>query len=76
MHIIFVYYQYLTLKHVANLLFIQAVAKSPPPAIENVSFLHFNNPTRMPWHAKYQSEILPKMPFKVKKIIQQWLDGK
>ena len=44
--------------------------------IDEVSFLHFNNPNLRPWHGKYKDEMYPNLPTSIKHVIEEWLDGK
>ena len=50
--------------------------KSKHPEIDEVSFLHFNNPDLLPWHPKYKEEMFPNLPNSVKHMIEEWLRGK
>ena len=46
-----------------------------PPEIDEVSFLHFNNPNLLPWHDKYRNEMYSNLPTSVKHVIDEWLNG-
>ena len=54
----------------------QSPKKSKHPEIDEVSFLHFNNPELLPWHPKYKEEMFPNLPNSVKHMIEEWLNGK
>ena len=53
----------------------QSPKKSKHPEIDEVSFLHFNNPELLPWHPKYKDEMFPNLPNSVKHMIEEWLKG-